>query len=86
VMDCPRRCGGKFGSVLLRTLLWIESANLLGKTTGSLLKSSVVTDKLGLMSRETERGGSVFIQVLFVGALRFEAGVQIGGWFASLCV
>jgi hypothetical protein len=38
------------------------------------------------MSRETEHGGSVFVQVLFVEALRFEAGVQIGGWFASLCV
>jgi hypothetical protein len=38
------------------------------------------------LSHETERGSSVFVQVLFVGALRFEAGVQIGGWFASLCV
>jgi hypothetical protein len=76
-MDCLRRCWGKFGSVLLRTLLWIESANLLGKTTGSLLKSSVVTDKLGLMSRETERGGSVFVQVVSGEALRCLVGVQI---------
>ena len=38
------------------------------------------------VSRETEHGGSVFIQVLFVGTLRFEAGVQIKGWFTSLCV
>jgi hypothetical protein len=73
-------------TVLLRTLLWIESANLLGKMTGSLLKSSMVTGKLGLMSCETERGSSVFVQVLLVEALRFEAGIQIGGWFASLCV
>ena len=84
-MDCLRRCWGKFGSVLLRTLLCIEPSNLLGKTTGSLLKSSVVTDKLGLMSRETERGGSVFIQVLSAEALRFGAGIQIGVSVASLC-
>ena len=86
LMDCSRRCWGRFGSVLLRTLLCIKPSNLLGKTTGSLLKSSVVTGKLGLMSCETERGGSVFVQVLSVEALHFGAGIQIGVSVASLCI
>ena len=86
LMDCLRRCWGKFGSVLLRTLLWIEPSNLLGKMTGSLLKLSMVTGKLGLMSCKTEHGSSVFVQVLLVEALHFGAGVQIGVSVASLCV
>ena len=44
---------------------------------------TITTNPEGL-SRETERGGSVFVQVLFVGSLRFEAGVQIGVSIASL--
>ena len=53
-------CGGRFGLVLLSTLLASESGKAFGRTVGSLLYSSVLINKLGLMSCWTERGGAVF--------------------------